>query len=77
MKKASLMFSCLLVLFLVAYETDFVKANACEKCGQEDDCYKLHCFGRCVKECIDGCCGCNCRPPTKMLDKFEAFLVHN
>ncbi|KAG4967580.1 hypothetical protein JHK82_033290 [Glycine max] len=68
MVKASLLFPCSIVLFLVVSTIGFANANACTKCDLEHDCGHLHCFGpRCLKECIDGCCGCNCRPPSKIV----------
>ncbi|RDY14375.1 hypothetical protein CR513_00565, partial [Mucuna pruriens] len=64
MAKVSLLLACLIVLFLIAYGTGF--ANAATKCESDEDCENLHCFGiRCIMECIDGVCGCNCRPPSE------------
>ncbi|KAG5150063.1 hypothetical protein JHK82_016944 [Glycine max] len=69
MVKASLLFPCLIILFLIASGTGFVDASdACTNCEFETDCDRLHCAGpRCVKDCIHGCCGCNCSPPSEIV----------
>ncbi|KAK7333236.1 hypothetical protein VNO80_30001 [Phaseolus coccineus] len=64
MAKASLLFPCLIVLFLVALETGFV--NACQyKCESRSDCKSLQCYRPgCKKYCLNGCCLCDCHPIT-------------
>jgi len=42
--------------------------DACTKCEFETECDSLHSAGpRCVKDCIHGCCGCNCSPPSEIV----------
>ncbi|BAT88357.1 hypothetical protein VIGAN_05182700 [Vigna angularis var. angularis] len=69
MAKASLLFHCLMVLFLIALETGCV--NACQyKCKSvsASDCKSLQCFRPgCKKYCLNGCCLCGCNG-NEMLD---------
>ncbi|KAG4974802.1 hypothetical protein AAZX31_11G198500 [Glycine max] len=66
MAKASMLFPCLIVLFLITYATGFV--DACNyPCKFPSDCNNLRCLRPdCKKYCLNGCCLCNCRliPPS-------------
>ncbi|RDX75778.1 hypothetical protein CR513_44309, partial [Mucuna pruriens] len=67
MAKASLLFPCLIVLFLISSEMGFV--NACSyKCSSPSasDCNNLQCYRPgCTKYCLNGCCLCNCPSPSE------------
>ncbi|KAE9598616.1 hypothetical protein Lalb_Chr15g0082871 [Lupinus albus] len=65
MARPSLLFPCLVVLFLIASGSGFVEANTCRSCSSDGDCEKIpchsaHCFKTCTQE---RCCACSCVPP--------------
>ncbi|CAJ1960359.1 unnamed protein product [Sphenostylis stenocarpa] len=64
MAKASVLFPCLIALFLIIFATGFV--NACYyECHSPNGCGNLHCeIPGCVKRCVNFCCLCDCHGVT-------------
>ncbi|BAT88361.1 hypothetical protein VIGAN_05183400 [Vigna angularis var. angularis] len=61
MAKTSVLFPCMVFLFLIIFATGFVDACNYPCHGIHDRCYNLHCNHRCTKLCVSSCCLCDCR----------------
>ncbi|ESW18745.1 hypothetical protein PHAVU_006G066700 [Phaseolus vulgaris] len=67
MAKASILFPCLIALFLITFGTDF--GDACVeqyKCKVATDCENVKCiYPVCTHVCVAGCCSCNCEEASR------------
>ncbi|KAK7333240.1 hypothetical protein VNO80_30005 [Phaseolus coccineus] len=60
MGKPSILFPCLIALFLITFGTGF--RDACvDECKSDTDCQNIKCINpTCLRGCNAGCCYCHC-----------------